>query len=145
MMSYFTVYQVTNLLNGMIYVGAHETTDLSDGYLGSGLRLNRARKKHGIENFRKEILKICESESEMYAEEAKIVSLEFVARKDTYNLACGGNGGWKAINLSRSPEELSRIAKLGGHAGGLKVAEKIKVNPTYAERKPGRKFWEVRS
>ena len=39
---YYLVYKTTNLVNGKIYIGKHETDNLNDGYLGSGKLLKRA-------------------------------------------------------------------------------------------------------
>lgn len=95
---YYIIYQTTNKINGKIYVGKHKTNDLNDGYLGSGKHLNNAIAKYGVENFERTILFFCESEDEMNAKEAEIVNKDFVARKDTYNLKVGGDGGWDFIN-----------------------------------------------
>ena len=29
----YTIYQITNNLNGKIYIGKHQTKDLDDGYI----------------------------------------------------------------------------------------------------------------
>lgn len=61
----FTVYKITNLVNGKTYIGKHATRDINDGYMGSGKLIKAAIRKHGIENFAKEILRECDSEDEM--------------------------------------------------------------------------------
>jgi len=89
----YTIYQITNKLNGKVYIGKHQTENVDDNYFGSGVALRNAIKKHGKENFVKEILFIFDTESEMNNKEKEIITEEFVARKDTYNLGVGGEGG----------------------------------------------------
>lgn len=55
---YYTIYQITNLVNNKIYVGCHKTNDINDEYMGSGKYLIAAQQKYGMENFKKEILYI---------------------------------------------------------------------------------------
>lgn len=93
MRKYCYLYQITNKINGKIYVGVHSTDDLNDGYMGSGSLLKKAFAKYGMEAFEKLILKQFSSEQEMYLEEASIVTAEFIEREDTYNLKEGGEGG----------------------------------------------------
>lgn len=89
----YIIYQTTNVVNGKIYVGAHKCENLNDGYLGSGLLLGKAIEKYGREHFNRKILHFCESETDMYVLESKIVNVAFINRKDTYNLKEGGIGG----------------------------------------------------
>lgn len=95
---FYTIYKTTNKLNGKIYIGKHQTKDLNDNYIGSGKRLWNSIHKHGIENFKKEILFVFETEDEMNAKEKELVTDEFCLREDTYNLCPGGKGGWGYIN-----------------------------------------------
>ena len=95
---FYTIYKITNKINGKIYIGKHQTKDLNDAYMGSGKHLRRAISKYGIENFVKEILFQFDNEEEMNAKEAELVTDEFCLRENTYNLCPGGKGGWGYLN-----------------------------------------------
>ena len=101
MKTYFYLYKITNLVNTKIYVGVHKTSNLEDGYMGSGKVVNRAIEKHGIENFKKDILEFFETAEAMYAREKDIVNDEFLLREDVYNLRRGGNGGFDYLNKTK--------------------------------------------
>jgi hypothetical protein len=106
-MTYYTVYQVKNLVNNKIYIGCHKTEDPYDDYLGSGKLLNRSIKKYGVRNFKKEVLYIFDNPDEMYQKEKELVDNHFTLREDTYNIKVGGNGGWDHIDnkgLWQDPE-----------------------------------------
>jgi ribosomal protein L40E len=90
---YNFVYKTINLLNGIFYLGVHSTDDLNDGYLGSGLILRKAIKKHGINNFKREIIKFFDTRKEAYDYENKIVTPKLIKSRKCYNRAIGGRGG----------------------------------------------------
>lgn len=97
----YLVYQITNTVNGKIYIGRHVTTKVDDGYMGSGARLRYAKKKYGLTSFVKTILGVFDSEEEMIKVEAELVSESFLLRKDVYNVQQGGRGGgWESVNKS---------------------------------------------
>lgn len=116
----YYVYQITNKLNNMIYVGVHKTDDPDDSYMGSGIHIKRAIAKYGVKNFQKDILFEYENENEAYAKEAEIVNEDFLKRSDTYNITLGGVGGFYHIDLSgdKNPMKDPSVA--------AKVAEGIK-------------------
>ena len=78
----YTVYKVTNRINGKFYIGTHKTNNLDDNYMGSGKYLNHAITKHGVKNFEKEILHIFDDPEQMYAKEAEIVNIDFLAEEN---------------------------------------------------------------
>lgn len=108
---FYYLYQITNKVNGKIYVGVHKTKNLNDGYMGSGKIIRSAIVKHGISNFSKVILETFENAEAMYAREAEIVTDEFLIREDTYNLRRGGHGGFDYIN---SQDWANGIRRLNG-------------------------------
>lgn len=89
------VYKITNLVNGKMYIGKRSCKkDIEkDKYIGSGKLLKRAVKKNGIENFKKEILVVCNTEEEAFNEERRIIKeLKATESEEYYNIAEGGNG-----------------------------------------------------
>ena len=113
---YYTVYKVINEVNKKVYIGKHQTKDLDDGYMGSGKLIKRSISKRGIENFRKEILFVFNSEQEMNAKEAELVTEEFCCQKDNYNLCNGGQGGFSHIRRDRKKHvEYTRKGRLAAN------------------------------
>jgi hypothetical protein len=90
---YFLIYKTTNKIDGKTYIGKHQTNNLNDGYIGSGIHLVRAIKKFGRDNFTREILYTCASEDEMNLKEKELITEDFLKRKDVYNIGMGGEGG----------------------------------------------------
>lgn len=123
---YYLVYETTNLTNGRIYVGSHKTTVVEDGYLGSGTLMRRAIRKHGPDNFSRRIIKECSSAEEMYSLEAQIVDADFVARKDTYNVKLGGQGGFDHLNVEGIKYKFTaENQKLGSSATRTRAQERF--------------------
>jgi len=94
---FHTIYKITNIINGKIYIGKHSCIDIDDTYMGSGKYIKNAIRKYGIENFKKEILFVLETEEEAYKIESEIVNEDFLKRNDVYNIIKGGDS-FESIN-----------------------------------------------
>lgn len=106
---YYLIYAIVNKVNNKIYIGCHVTSDLEDGYMGSGKLIKLAIAKYGLENFNKEILIYCENIEEMFILEKNII----LQLEPEYNIYEGGKGGWQNINAAQQDNEFRR---LGGSA-----------------------------
>ena len=95
---FYTVYRITNEVNGAVYIGAHVTTDLEDGYFGSGKALALAVRKYGKTAFVREVVAFAPDEMEMFALERRLVVAIQECGAKTYNLQEGGHGGWSFVN-----------------------------------------------
>lgn len=133
-MTYYTIYRITNLINGKSYVGKHVTDDLDDDYMGSGKLLKRAIQKYGSVNFRKDILEILDTESKMNLAERILVVTD---HEVSYNLCPGGQGGWGYINengLQQTERAIATRRKNGVRTNLLlskRHVEKLKTDPEY--------------
>lgn len=107
---FYTIYKITNLINGKYYIGKHQTEDLQDNYMGSGVWIKRAIKKYGKNNFVKELLLVCESKKHMnLAEKILVVS----DKEISYNMKNGGNGGFDHINETHLKKSVITKRKKG--------------------------------
>jgi len=72
----------------------HSTTNLEDGYLGSGKRLRHSIRKYGKENHTKEILEFLSTREELVIRESEIVNNILLEDVLCMNLKPGGQGGF---------------------------------------------------
>ena len=108
------VYVTVNSVNLNFYIGKHSTTDLNDGYLGSGHILKRAIRKYGKDKFYRLDFAFFHSEDEAFEMEKQVLN-ELPCREGCYNIGGGGEGG---DNISHNPrrsdiiEKMSRASKM---------------------------------
>jgi hypothetical protein len=102
----------------------HSTSNLDDGYMGSGKRLRRSINKHGKDNHIREILEFFENRELLIEAEIKAITSEMVLDKDCMNLMYGGKGGF----ISEEQQRHRSICGSNVHA------EKMKNDLVYRER-----------
>ena len=126
------VYEITNLVNGKKYIGKRscKCPIEEDKYMGSGILISKSIKKYGKENFRKDILEICNSE-EMAFEREKywIKHYNAVESREFYNIKDGGEGNTREDalrNLAKlTPEQIIERSRK------LSIANKGENNSMY--------------
>ena len=128
-MKYYTIYKVTNLINGKFYIGKHITSDLEDDYMGSGNLIKRAIEKYGIVNFSKEYLEILDSKAKMNLAEKIYVINDLEV---SYNLCPGGHGGFGYINKNNlSGGCISNNSRKNMIYGSLKFVSLLKTDEKF--------------
>lgn len=128
---HYLVYKTTCLLNGKIYIGQHQTENLDDDYLGSGRDLLLAIEEFGRENFRREILFDFDNFEDMNNKEKELVTEEFVAREDTYNVRIGGqNDDWYNFINEKGLIDHTRAC----HLGGVATANLMKTDVSFRQK-----------
>jgi group I intron endonuclease len=100
------IYKTTNLVNGKIYIG--QDSKNNPKYLGSGVIIERAIKKNGINNFKKDIIEICSNKEELDIREQYWIGLyNSTDEKIGYNITKGGGG---CLGLKHSDESKDRMS-----------------------------------
>ena len=115
----YCIYEITNNVNGKVYVGAHSTNDVDDNYRGSGTALLCAYKQYGFENFSKRVIATFDNADDMYEKEAEVVNEAFVANRKTYNMKVGGKGGIGQAKSDAHRQAIAESVKAGYAAGKI--------------------------
>ena len=103
---YGYIYITTNIINNKKYIGKHKSLEFDENYKGSGIRLNQAINKYGINNFTTIILEQCFSEEELNEKEIYWINYyDAVNDRNYYNVAEGGQGG--NTYVGRTEEEMA--------------------------------------
>ena len=141
-MNYY-IYEITNNINGKQYIGKRVTKkDINkDDYMGSGLLLEKAKFKYGIENFSKQILEVCNSKEQLSEREIYYISLVDAPKNPMYyNVASGGEGGntyaGKTIDeLEEIKRKIQENRKFNGHTEETKAKISEKKIKNYCKEK----------
>lgn len=101
------IYKITNLINGKIYVGQSIYDD--ENYFGSGTYIKQAIKKHGKENFKREIIERCKTKNELNEREIFwIKHLNSINRSIGYNAIISSAGIYTEDARNRQKSFLGR-------------------------------------
>lgn len=112
------VYRVTNLINGMVYIGQRRE-EFQSWYLGSGMLIRRAVAKHGAQNFSLEFLQSAFSQDDLDTLEAFFIAESRRAGR-TYNVRDGGLGSLfngKGPNHGKKHSAETRAMMVKAHSG----------------------------
>lgn len=118
------IYKTTCNVTNKYYIGMHSTSNIDDGYLGSGKRLRRSIRKYGKENHTKEILEYCQNREELAARERELITEEHLSHYLCMNLMSGGTGGFVSIEASRR----------GAKATHLKVKNRLENDVEFRKK-----------
>jgi hypothetical protein len=131
---YNFVYITTNLKNGKQYIGSHSTDIINDGYLGSGRYFLKTVKKEGKENFKREIIKKCDSILEARNLEAINIEKYNTLYPYGYNLSPKGGLGFNGAILSEETKQ--KISK--ANKGKIRTLE---MRKNISEAGKGKNGW----
>ena len=124
------IYCITNILNGLKYVGlTSKTIEESKEYYGSGRYITRAIKKLGRQYFTKEIIEVCVDLEHLKEREKYWIKALNVKHPFGYNLTDGGDG---VINLCEESKKqiIEKLKLLVGEKSphyGRKRSEETKL------------------
>ena len=117
----YYIYRITNKVDGKTYIGQHKYKKLNDKYMGSGVLIAKAKKKYGIENFKKEILEFDIPDVDLANDwEQMYILFERVKGKAEYNIANGGYGNKGFHHSEETRRKMSKTRK------GHKVSEETR-------------------
>jgi len=104
----------------------HSTSNLQDGYIGSGKRLRYAIRRYGFENFKFEILEWCKDRTSLINKEKEIITQQHLLDENCYNLKLGGLGGGKFY----SKEHQYKCSQ----AAGIKHRKMLECDENYRKK-----------
>ena len=114
------VYLITNVINNKKYIGSSRKTQIDENYYGSGKALKNALKKHGKENFTREILWEGEGDARVM-ETYYLTKFNAAGNSMFYNMTNDARGN----NLHKEETKKTVSEKLTGRKFSKETCEKI--------------------
>jgi hypothetical protein len=132
--SIFYVYKTTCIITGNYYIGMHATSNINDGYMGSGRRLKMSINKHGLENHTKEILEFLADKKSLINREIQLVNEDLLNDPNCMNLMRGGDGGGGFRNDEHRIKFLRSGTEASAKSGKCKdTMKKLLADPDWAK------------
>lgn len=126
------IYCTTNNINGMKYIGQKTFNKGHKTYLGSGIRLTRAIKKYGRENFSRDIIELCSSREDLNEREKYWISYYDALNDENYYNLCIGGFGTSGHRISEETRHKMRN-KVISDESRLKMSESAKNRKPMSE------------
>jgi len=95
---YHYIYKTTCNVTHRYYIGMHSTSNLNDGYLGSGNQLRRSIYKYGKGNHSIEILEFLTNRTDLANREKSLITEDIVNDPNCMNITYGGGGGYISVD-----------------------------------------------
>ena len=134
------IYKTTCTVTARYYIGMHSTSNLNDGYLGSGRRLWLSIRKYGKANHNMEILEFLPDRISLKEREREIINESLLLDPMCMNLQPGGQGGFT------SKEHQLKCSAAGGRTTNLeksrKSSEKMKETNLRRVDEGSHKSWK---
>lgn len=123
----------------------HSTSNLKDGYLGSGTKLRRAIRKYGKENFRCEILEFFSTREDLVKREKELVNEDLIKDSNCMNLKPGGHGGFSKEwvlrgNILANTKRKALLEKDEAFKAKFSNAVRVGLKKAYTEGRKDKKF-----
>ena len=141
---YHYIYKTTCKVTRKFYIGMHSTSNLEDGYLGSGKILKRSLNKYGPENHSKEILEFLPDRNQLKEREKNLIDEDLLHENLCMNIQFGGHGGGvlNTVNVKDKDGNRFRVNKedpryLSGELVGVNKGRNVNSkenNPRFGKK-----------
>lgn len=129
------IYKTTCIITNRFYIGMHSTSDMNDGYMGSGKRLWNSIRKHGKINHKIEYLEFYTDRNSLKTREAELINEDLLKDPLCMNLTIGGEGGsGKGILNGFYGKTHSKEAKDKFVKKSSETKKELYKNPAYKEK-----------
>ena len=137
---YHYIYKITNLKNNKYYIGMHSTSDLDDGYFGSGKRITNSIRCHGKKKHLKEILEYLPDRNSLINREREIINENLLKDPLCMNIAIGGGSEAIYTHIDNTRKKISET--LTGKSYSELFGEEEAIRQREKKREAAKRQWE---